>query len=130
MCPSARCEPGATLLGIVNTDGTVGFVSPEAQVDETFVEIAHRGRAPESRFRFAAPCQEGACRHWSGHECRLISTIRDEAIAHGVAGDRKGRVPACAIRPRCRWYAQEGLDACRVCPMVVTETAAAPIARG
>jgi hypothetical protein len=32
-----------------------------------------------------------------------------------------GRVPACAIRPNCRWWQQEGKAACLRCPGIVTE---------
>lgn len=30
-------------------------------------------------------------------------------------------LPACLIRPTCRWYQQEGRAACMRCPQVVTE---------
>jgi hypothetical protein len=30
-------------------------------------------------------------------------------------------LPICTIRASCRWYAQEGRDACLRCPQVVTE---------
>ena len=31
-------------------------------------------------------------------------------------------LPACRIRPECRWYRQEGRPACMRCPQVVTQT--------
>jgi len=30
-------------------------------------------------------------------------------------------LPRCAIRPRCRWFRQEGREACLRCPLVATE---------
>jgi hypothetical protein len=30
-------------------------------------------------------------------------------------------LPACAIRPACRWWQQEGKAACQRCPQVVTQ---------
>ena len=32
-----------------------------------------------------------------------------------------GRLPHCAIRRDCRWFAQRGADACAVCPRVVAD---------
>jgi hypothetical protein len=32
-------------------------------------------------------------------------------------------LPACRIRPACRWWLQEGKAACLRCPLIVTETA-------
>ena len=32
-----------------------------------------------------------------------------------------GRLPRCAIRRTCRWFAQRGADACAVCPRVVAD---------
>ncbi|KAB2854116.1 MAG: hypothetical protein F9K43_30195, partial [Bauldia sp.] len=55
-CPSAACEPGAILLGLVDAGDRVGYLSPPLRIDEEFVSRARRGRSPEKRFRFAAPC--------------------------------------------------------------------------
>ena len=32
-----------------------------------------------------------------------------------------GALPRCAIRPTCRWFRQEGREACLRCPQVATE---------
>jgi hypothetical protein len=31
-------------------------------------------------------------------------------------------LPACNVRKSCRWFRQEGVAACRVCPEVITDT--------
>jgi len=116
LCPSARCDVGALLLGIVGPDGVVGFVAPPLRVDAAFVERAHRGRSPERRFRFAGRCVEGGCAHWTGHRCRVI----DAAVA--ALGTRRSEpLRPCAVRPSCRWFGQHGRAACAVCPLIVTE---------
>ena len=124
LCPSARCEPGATLLGIVGADGRVGYLTPPMTIDEAFVARARGGDArPESRFRFAQPCVEGGCHHWTGHACGLIGRVRralDEADAATWAATPTAP-PRCSIRHACRWFAQDGLAACTVCPLVITE---------
>lgn len=121
-CPSSRCEPGATLLGVVNADGTVGYISPALTIDEDFVATARRGRTPESRFRFAGPCVESGCRQWTGSSCGVIERVLEADLAE-AAPDR-GSLPHCSIRSSCRWFAQEGAAACAVCPLVITEHSA------
>ena len=83
-------------------------------MDEAFVEIAQRGRAPELRFRFAGPCVEGRCRNWEHDGCSVV----ERALARGPEPPF-GALPACGVRPDCRWFAQQGADACVVCPEVV-----------
>src|SRR5215210_4139244 len=120
-CPSSRCEPGATLLGVIEADGTVGYITPRLTVDENFVERARRGRAPERRFRFSGPCVEAGCRQWTGSRCGLIDRVLDAGLD---PPEPEGRgLPHCSIRSSCRWFDQSGADACRVCPLVITETA-------
>ena len=75
LCPSARCAPGATLLGIVGNGGVVGYVRPQIEIDEAFVEIAEQGRTPEKRFRFASSCVEGDCVQWTGSRCGVIDEV-------------------------------------------------------
>ena len=73
LCPSARCEPGATLLGIVGADGRVGYLTPQLIVDEAFTARVRDSTAPpETRFRFAQPCIEGGCHHWTGHALEIM----------------------------------------------------------
>jgi hypothetical protein len=115
-CPSWQCEPGATLLGVVNAGGTVGYITPALEVDEDFVARAHRGRTPERRFRFAGPCVEGRCRHWTGERCGVIDEVMSTPDPPAVES-----LPRCSIRSNCRWFDQAGADACRVCPFVVTD---------
>jgi len=116
LCPSARCEPGAILLGVVGPGGRVSYLRPGLEVDDAFVEKARAGRAPEKRFRFAQPCVEDGCRHWSEGRCG----VAEAAVSGGEEGPGE-RLPACTIRPACRWYAQEGGTACRSCATVITD---------
>lgn len=117
LCPSAACEPGALLLGVVGSGGRLGYLRPALEVDEAFVAKAGEGRrAPEKRFRFAQPCAASGCSFWSEGRCGVA-----DAAAASDYGEDEGSLPACAIRPRCRWYAQSGAAACRTCPTVVTD---------
>lgn len=114
LCPSARCKEDAILLGVVQQDGSVGFLSERMKVDQFFVELAHQGRTPEKRFRFADTCMKSACQQWTGSRCGVI----DRLIADNP--DFVGDLPPCPIRSDCRWHKQHGASACAICPQVVT----------
>jgi hypothetical protein len=112
LCPSARCEKGAILLGVLDAAGRLGYIRPALKIDDDFVVGAAKGRAPEERFRFAQPCVESGCRNWTGERCAVI----DDALGFGAAADS---LPACSIRRACRWFAQAGPSGCAVCPLIV-----------
>lgn len=116
-CPSARCEEEALLLGVVQADGVVAFLATPLPVTAEFAEIAAQGRAPEKRFRFANTCRESGCRQWDGGRCGVI----DDVITRLCTGTEDAPLPRCALRPRCRWFAQTGAPACHVCRGVVTD---------
>jgi hypothetical protein len=121
LCPSARCTDGAILLGIVMPNGRVAFPQERLVIDEAFVDAAHKGRAPEQRFRFSSPCAQSGCSQWTGSRCGIIDAVLD---AHAPATDDEA-LPVCSIRADCRWFAQAGAAACAVCPDVVTDQRAA-----
>ena len=116
LCPSARCEDGAILLGVVASDGRVAYLTPEVRIDPDFVARAALGRAPERRFRFAQPCATADCGHWTGSRCGLVEHAMAETPATVPTA-----LPRCSIRRECRWFAEQGRRACQVCPRVIWE---------
>jgi hypothetical protein len=116
LCPSSTCSPGAILLGIVQADGTVAFLDHRRVVDDFFVKLAHEGRAPEKRFRFADTCVKSGCRQWDGR-CGVIDGVLTANPNYREADE----LPPCAIRTDCRWHLQWGARACGVCPLIVTD---------
>ena len=128
-CPSAPATVGAKLFGVVQEDGRVGIFGKALTVDEAFLEKARQGRAPEKRFRFSSPCLKDGCKQWSDGQCGVIRRVLEAvALDEGEAptaeaelADESALQP-CAIRGRCRWFAERGRAACRICPEVVTDT--------
>lgn len=116
LCPSANCQPGAILLGIVERDGQVSLATERIAVDEQFVKIAQQGRTPEKRFRFADKCIQSGCKQWIGEHCGVIDNVI-KTIGDAPASPK---LPQCSIRSQCRWYEQRGRAACFVCPLVIT----------
>jgi hypothetical protein len=98
-------EPGAPLLA--------HFTEPLPVTEELL--NAARPVAPTEVFRFAAPCAGHACGHFDGRDCRLVTRIV-QILPLAVSG-----LPACALRPECRWWQQEGKAACLRCPQIVSE---------
>ena len=117
LCPSAPLTPKAQVFGVITGGGQVAFLDKAIAVDAGFVEEAKRGREPERRFRFAAPCARQGCANWGGGGCTLPDRVETD-LAQDKAADRP--LPLCAIRDRCVWHGQSGDAACHGCRFVVT----------
>ena len=118
-CPSARPEmPHSAAFGVVLgsvEQPRVAYMEQTLPVTAELLALAGPV-APTEVFRFAAPCAGRACQHFDGTNCRLATRIV-ERLPTAV-----NRLPECAIRPACRWWLQEGEEACFRCPLVATES--------
>lgn len=113
VCPSSRIErPGAKVLGVLGPDGRLELLDEPRPVTPEFADAALRGRDPHLRFRFTGPCSQSACPTWEKGRCGVPNVV--EALERDP-----GPLPACAIRPTCRWHQERGDDICRVCPQVI-----------
>lgn len=115
-CPSSRCEEGNLLIGRVLDDGSVAMMREPRVVTEAFVAEAAKVGSPERYFRFSSPCASDRCIHWTHGECQVPSLVRSSKTS-----DRVAIAKPCGIRQKCRWFAQEGIEACVLCPLVRTE---------
>jgi hypothetical protein len=68
----------------------------------------------EEVFRVAAPCAESGCVHFDNNKCSLSMRLADQL------DPVQDSPPRCSIRNRCRWWDEQGVEACRRCPQVVT----------
>jgi hypothetical protein len=118
-CPSARPEmPASAVFGVVLgsvEQPRVAYLDQPSPVTAELLSLAGPV-SPTEVFRFAAPCAGGACQHFDGTNCRLASRIVEHLP---TAVDR---LPECAIRDACRWWRQEGKEACFRCPLIATES--------
>ncbi|QYK43236.1 MAG: hypothetical protein KF887_09140 [Paracoccaceae bacterium] len=121
-CPSAPAEPGALLLGLKGPQGRIVPLRSAMTVDEGFISAATAEGPPEARMRFASPCREGGCAQWTGDRCGVIARVMDHLK---VSHDPAPGLPPCLIRATCRWHAERGSAACKVCDLVVTDQVAA-----
>lgn len=114
LCPSAKAEPGALVIGIVSED-RVDLLPEAIPVTETLQQQFGQLEKPEKHFRFANRCVKSGCQQWHNGRCGvidLLDRLNPDAIAH---------LPVCAIRPQCRWHGQVGPRACSLCPFVRTD---------
>jgi len=119
-CPSAQATAdGARIFGVMT--GTpeahrVGYLTEIVPASEKILALSGSAK-PTQLFRIAAPCTNGACKHFKGNACSLA-----QRIVEGVPAVVNA-LPACQIRSTCRWFRQEGKEACFRCPQVMTDTA-------
>jgi hypothetical protein len=117
MCPSAQPDMEESLvLGVVEdtTEGRrLAWIERPQPVTQELLSLT-RDVDPRNIFRFAARCEEQRCVHFDGQDCQLATRIVQ------ILPRTVDVLPACAIRPECRWYQQEGKAACFRCPEVVT----------
>ncbi|HZU32923.1 MAG TPA: hypothetical protein VFB79_17540 [Candidatus Angelobacter sp.] len=113
-CPSAQPhmrEP--RVLGVVQ-GGETAYLTEHVPLTEEILALTEP--VGHSRvLRIAARCEESACTHFDGVNCRLAARIVQ------LLPQVSDTLPACLIRADCRWYRQEGKAACQRCPQIVTE---------
>jgi hypothetical protein len=118
LCPSAQPDwEQAFAVGVVGGTAeaprVANFESP-LPVTDALLRLAEPV-LPTEVFRFAAPCVNDACRHHRQGACHLakkVVMLLAPVVEH---------LPPCSIRSHCRWFQQEGREACRRCPQVVTD---------
>ena len=115
-CPSSVAAEGAVLLGVVNRDGTVGYISSKIEVTTQLLEDINKTPQPEKHFRFSNSCVESGCRQWQNGNCSVIKKI----MSANDDIELEAQLPNCSIRSSCRWYHQEGGKACSFCPFIIT----------
>lgn len=118
LCPSAQPEmTGSVVMGVVGgsaAEPQVGYLIELLPVTDEILAVAAPVK-PTEVFRFAAPCAGSSCQHFDGVDCRLA-----KRVVHLLPAVVEV-LPACSIRPNCRWWQQEGKAACLRCPQIVTE---------
>jgi hypothetical protein len=116
-CPSAPADASnAVVLGVVlgtAFEPRLTLLADPIAANSDILALA--GEAlPTEVFRFAAPCAAHRCRHFRNEKCQLAERIV-ATLPEVVSG-----LPSCRIRPTCRWWQQEGREACVRCPQIVT----------
>jgi len=118
LCPSAQPDmENSRVLGVVGGTSAaprIAYLNQLLPVTPDILALAGPAK-PTQILRFSAPCQEKKCCHFDGAKCNLVTRIVQILPAVVDA------LPACLIRSTCRWFEQEGREACLRCPQVITE---------
>lgn len=111
LCPSATAGTATGVFGIRRPGELVTFLPRVVPVPETLRRAGWTGL----HVRFTTPCRRSGCLQWDDG-CRVATVVAQEVRLR----PRDGQGPHdCPIRPRCRWYLQEGPSICSACPEVV-----------
>jgi hypothetical protein len=119
LCPSARSnKQDNRVFGIIG--GTVevpevNYLKEPQWPAEYMARLSDTKITPEEVFRIASPCEEKGCKHFDGRDCQLVVRVVEQLTSVSES------LPACAIRRDCRWWRQEGKNACMRCSQVVTD---------
>ncbi len=122
-CPSA--QPGMEklrVLGVVapTPEGPrVAYLRHDVEASDDVLALAAPVQ-PTEVFRLSGSCAGGTCAHFQGQRCRLAERVVSMLLPVVSA------LPPCRIRPSCRWYVQEGREACLRCPQIATLDVADP----
>lgn len=118
-CPSAQPDwEGAKAFGVVLgsvEEPRVSYLAEAQPMTQEVVELTSPVSAAEV-FRIAAPCATNRCQHFENGHCQLVS--RTIAYLEPVVE----KLPQCLIRGSCRWWNEQGKEACYRCPQVVTNS--------
>jgi hypothetical protein len=118
-CPSAQpAAKGGRIYGVMTgpaENRRLGYLTETMEPTPELMALAGEAKATEL-FRIASPCMNRGCVHFDG-SCKLAQRIVSSLPAVVNA------LPECQIRETCRWFDQEGADACLRCPQVVTDKA-------
>ena len=118
LCPSARPDQDDSVafavVGGTPEEPRAGYLEEVQPVTPQLLALTRPVR-PTEVLRFAAPCARSGCMHYDGDGCSLGR--RTVALVQPVVE----ALPPCRIRPRCRWFAEQGRDVCFRCPVIVTD---------
>ena len=121
-CPSAQPDmEGARPFGVISgtpQETRIAFFKKSA-LDGFNWREQFSSQDATRLFRFGARCDEHKCGHFDGSRCSLGGRIKQGLPAVVDAP------PPCLIRPKCRWFAEQGVEVCLRCPQVVTMIPAA-----
>lgn len=116
-CPSGQPDmQDARIFGVIGgtaAEPRVAYLKKKAEVTPEMLAKLD-GIDPTRVFRYSARCENGRCAQYEGGRCSLAQRIVDQLAA--VVDD----LPSCQIRDTCRWFAEQGGQACLRCPQVVT----------
>jgi len=110
LCPSHTVYEGESVIGRCSEVGDIQMFERPLPLPESARSVLAERDAMRST-RFNGECIEDECVHWDDG-CRL-----GRRLASRVQPEDPVLNP-CPIRVSCRWFSENGSDACRACRFV------------
>ena len=110
-CPSSADWNVRYVIGQRKEDGTIQFTKNLISAGPEVMDHV-RLVGDDYAYRFGGSCVQDACAHWT-YGCDLGATITKVAIEKKL----EPRDP-CAFKTLCRWFAENGADACAGCAYI------------
>ena len=102
-CPNSYSDSKDEIIGSYNNQGTIVYY--KTSIDSF----------KKDNLRFSSKYETKNCTNWTGSECslpsKILSTIKEVSISNSNYLD-------CRIKKDCRWFYQEGIEVCKICPVV------------
>lgn len=114
LCPSAPFKEGNKIFALFD-DQHFKFTDQLKMIDgELTREVVEDG--DRAAYRATMPCVTKGCGNWDGQKCTVPDQMRYYLSPLTDIEDFRN----CPIQKGCRWFAQEGESACRICPLIKT----------
>jgi len=116
LCPSAPVKKGLDVFAYFDDKKDLQYLEETEPITVVMIDELKLSSTSTS-LRAAMPCATKGCINWDGSRCSVpdqMNYLLKEKI-------KPNPILSCAIRTSCRWYAQEGIAACSICPLVVTD---------
>lgn len=102
-CPNSYDNSKSETLGYYNNNGVLVY----SETDDNLVL--------ENNLRFSSNCETTNCKNWSGRKCIIppiiLSNIKEFPNSNS-------NYLKCTIKKECRWFYQEGIQICEICPVI------------
>lgn len=117
VCPSVPPEAaGAVVFGVIGGPANrpmVRYLQRGLPMTDEIIQMVAPAQVPEV-LRLAGRCAAEACAHFDGARCSLAQRVVSELP------EVVDSLPPCSQRSHCRWWTEQGKDACFRCPQVVS----------
>ncbi len=110
-CPSAPFKVGHSVFGIFKGDH-LEFTEGLIKIDEEMVLEVEK-----AEYRATMKCVTKGCVNWNGKKCTVPEQMAYFVDPYAQSADYEN----CSLRPTCRWFAENGRNACKMCPLIKTK---------
>lgn len=110
-CPSAPFKEGLSVFAKIENDH-FAFTEDLIKIDKEMLETSSG-----TDYRATMKCVTKGCVNWNGNRCTVPQQMAYFIDARTDHDDYSN----CGLKPSCRWFAENGVKACQMCPLIRTK---------